>query len=108
MAVAVKPAVSMTKSPALISWGFSPVFWVRRRMTLARATTSRGLKGLGDIVVGADFQAYEAVCFFVTGRQHQDRYIAFFAHLAAYFQTVDFRQHKVKHDNVRSDLEYAF
>ena len=59
------------------------------------------VEGLGEIVVGADFQALDLVLERVHGGQHQDRgVVAFMPQPLAHVIAVHVWQHQVEHDHV--------
>ncbi len=62
------------------------------------------LEGLGQVVVGTEFEAEDAVHRFAAGRQHQHRQalvLAFAAQLAAEVQAIAIGQHQVEHEEVK-------
>ena len=67
-----------------------------------RATSSRGLNGFGQVVVGAHLEADDAIDVLALRRQHHDRH-AFSrgAQAAAHGEPVLARQHEIEHDEVR-------
>ena len=48
-----------------------------------RPSSSRGLNGLGRVIVGADFQADDAVDLLAQRGQHDDRHLRIGAQVAA-------------------------
>ena len=58
------------------------------------------IEWLREIVVGAQFEADDAVDIFAARRQHQNRLMLDLAKLPQYFKTVETRQHHVQHDQV--------
>ncbi|OIQ63275.1 hypothetical protein GALL_551850 [mine drainage metagenome] len=63
---------------------------------------------LGQIVVGADFEADHPVDFLATRRQHQDGHIALPAQFTRESQSILPRQHQVEDHRLRLDLAEAF
>ncbi len=59
------------------------------------------LERLGQIVVGADLQADDAVCGIPARGEHQHRRVLFRAQLAAHLESVDVGQHQVEHQRVK-------
>ena len=58
---------------------------------------------LGEVIVGAAFEAEHLVALFATRRQHQDRHIlvrALAPHRAADRNAIDARQHQVENDQI--------
>ena len=55
---------------------------------------------LRQVIVGAEFQADDAVDIFAARGQHDDRDFALLAQAAQDFEAVDARQHDVEHDEV--------
>jgi hypothetical protein len=51
----------------------------------------------GNIIVGAEFEAYDPVGFFAASRQHNDRDVPVGAQALRDFKTVQTRQHQVEH-----------
>ena len=54
---------------------------------------------LGQVVVGAELQADDAVHIFAAGREHDDRHFAFLAQAAQDFEAIHARQHHVQQDD---------
>ncbi len=74
----------------------------RRRTAWIRATSSRGLKGFGEVIVGAHLEADDAIDVFALRRQHDDRHgFARGTQPAADREPVLAGQHQVEHDEVR-------
>ena len=64
-------------------------------------------KGLGDVIIGAAFQAADLVAFLAARGQHDDRDIGGLgppAQLPAYFDTGEHGQHPVEQDEIRPFL----
>ena len=59
------------------------------------------IERLGQIVVGAHFQADDAIGFLAARGEHDDRNLRAGAHVAAQREPVVARQHHVEHDDVR-------
>ncbi len=58
-------------------------------------------KGLGDVVVGADLEAGDALVGLAERGQHDDRQVRMLgAHSPAHFEPVDLGQHQVEHHQV--------
>ena len=72
----------------------------RRRIDLTRATSSRGVERLGQVVVGADLEADDLVDVVVARRQHDDRHLRATRGRAADLEPVDVGQVEVEHDQV--------
>jgi hypothetical protein len=72
----------------------APQYGLHARHQLAR------LKGLGQVVVGAQFQADHAVHHVAARGQHDDRDVAFLANLAAQREAVHLGQHDVQDGRV--------
>ncbi len=58
------------------------------------------IEGLGQVVVGAQFQAHDAVHILAARGQHDDRDLALSAQPAENLEAVDARQHDVQHHQV--------
>ena len=65
-----------------------------------RASSSRGLKGFDQIVVGAHLDADDALGLFAACAEHQHWQVRFGAQVAAQRQPVGVRQHQVEHDQI--------
>ena len=65
---------------------------------------------LGEVIVGAEFEADDALGLFGARREHDDwqrrRWLARAQH-AAHFQTVDLRQHQVEDEQIRGTRSYG-
>src|SRR5580658_3780560 len=67
----------------------------------------------GDVIVGAELEAHDAIGFFALGGENQNRYAVerdFLADFLADFQAGKFRQHQVEHQEIRrgfADLRKA-
>ncbi len=57
-------------------------------------------EGLGDVIVGADLQAQDAVVLVATGGKHDDRHRPLPPHPPAHLQAVHAGEHQVEHDQV--------
>ena len=68
----------------------------RRWMARIRATNSRGLKGLGQVIVGPHLQPHDPVHIVAAGGQHQHRHARPRSDPPQHFKTADARQHDVK------------
>ena len=74
----------------------------RRRMTLfRRASSSRGIERLRDVVVGADLEADDAVDDAVRGRHHDDAHVVALAQVARQREPVLAREPDVEQHDVR-------
>ena len=74
----------------------------RRSTAWMRATSSRGLNGLREVVVGAHLEADDAIDVLALGGQHDDRHrLAGAAQAPAHGKAVLAGQHEVEHDQVR-------
>ena len=74
---------------------------VRRRIALTRASSSRGLNGFGQIVVGAQIEPDDAIDVVAARRQHQHgRLRAGLAQLLQHVEARQPRQHDVENDEV--------
>ena len=83
----------------------------RRRMDFTRRTSSRGLKGFGDVVVSAQFESDDTIDLFASSSQHEDGNAArrgLLPERAADFHAIDVRQHDVENDQVRRLLLNKF
>ncbi len=70
-------------------------------MRLNASQQFQDLKGLGEIVVGADLQAQDFVHQLAARREHHDRrHNPCFAHIAAHVKAVLLGQHHVQDDQV--------
>ena len=59
-----------------------------------------GAEGLGDVIVGAQLKAFDAVQLLAAGRQHDDGRIVTAADAAAHFPPVHPGEHQVQNDQV--------
>ena len=95
------------EGPALEAVAFGLVF-IRRRLAHAVAAQHRAdarnqlaaAERLGQIIVGAHFEADDAVDFVAFGGEHDDRDVAFGAQRAAERQPVLARQHQVEQNEI--------
>ena len=72
----------------------------RRKTALILATSSRGLNGFDDIIVGANLEANDAVHLGTHGGQHDDRGPVLLAQLLAEDKPTLPGHHEVEHDEV--------
>ncbi len=73
----------------------------RRRIDLIRATSSRGIERLRQVVVGADLEPDDLVDVLVARGEHQDRHVRVLAQPLADLDPVDVGEHQVEHDQRR-------
>jgi hypothetical protein len=74
----------------------------RRITARMRASSSRGLKGLGEVVVRAELEPQDAVDLVVLGGQHDDRQLRLVAQLPGEPEAVLAGQLHVEDDQVRT------
>ena len=63
------------------------------------------VEGLRQIIVGAQFQAHDAVHIFAARGQHQHRDFAFLPQPLENLEAVDARQHDIEHHQVDAGLQ---
>ena len=73
----------------------------RRSTDFTRATSSRGIERLREVVVGADLEADDLVDVLVARGQHQDRDVGGLADPPADLDAVDVREVEVEDDQRR-------
>ena len=77
---------------------------LRRALAQARANARQqffGRKRLGEVVVGAEIEAGNAIGDAILRGEHDDRHVALGANALADFQAVHARQHQIEDDEVR-------
>ncbi len=74
-------------------------------MARMRAASSRGLKRLRQIIVGAQFQPHDAVHVFAARGQHEHRHLALLAKPLENLETVNAGEHDIEHHQVDSGLQ---
>ncbi len=67
-----------------------------------RAASSRGIEGLGQVIVRAQFQAHDAIHIFAPRGEHDDGDLALGAQPAQNLEAIDAGQHDVKDYQVDS------
>src|ERR1039458_9045163 len=67
-----------------------------------------GVEGLGQIIVGAEFQADDAVDILAAGGEHEHRDFGFEAEAAQDFEAIDAGEHDVEHHQIDAGLQGAF